>query len=130
LFHRSLAESIADGQRRATLREIERAARLAHAEEFIAKLARGNRTLVGERGVKLSGGELSGGERQRIAIARTLLADAPIRASLRRGGTDKSFGTRKATHFAASSPSRSSRRVYICTPPSCARGQSSFGRSQ
>ncbi len=74
MFHRNLAQSIADGQHRATLREIERAARLAHAEEFIARLARGNRTLMGERGVNLSGGE-----RQRIA----LLADALILASLR-----------------------------------------------
>jgi ATP-binding cassette, subfamily B, bacterial len=73
LFHRSLAENIAYGRPGAGRREIERAARLAHAEEFIARLPRGYETLVGERGVKLSGGE-----RQRIAIARAFLADSPI----------------------------------------------------
>lgn len=53
--------------------EIERAARLANAHEFILRLRRGYGTLVGERGVKLSGGE-----RQRIALARAFLADAPV----------------------------------------------------
>jgi ATP-binding cassette subfamily B protein len=53
--------------------EIAEAARLAHADIFIDRLADGYDTLVGERGVKLSGGE-----RQRVAIARAILADAPI----------------------------------------------------
>ena len=53
--------------------EIERAARLANAHDFIMSLPKGYPTLVGERGVKLSGGE-----RQRVAIARAFLADAPI----------------------------------------------------
>jgi ATP-binding cassette, subfamily B, bacterial len=73
LFHRSLAENIAYGRPGASMSEIERAAKLAHAEKFIARLPRGYQTLVGERGVKLSGGE-----RQRIAIARAFLADTPI----------------------------------------------------
>jgi ATP-binding cassette subfamily B protein len=73
LFHRSLAENIAYGRPGATMREIERAARLAHADAFITRLPRGYQTLVGERGVKLSGGE-----RQRVAIARAFLADTPI----------------------------------------------------
>jgi ATP-binding cassette subfamily B protein len=73
LFHRSLAENIAYGRPQATLAEIERAARLANAHEFIRVLPRGYSTLVGERGVKLSGGE-----RQRVALARAFLADAPI----------------------------------------------------
>ena len=73
LFHRSLAENIAYARPGATLAEIERAARLANAHEFIARQAKGYGTLVGERGVKLSGGE-----RQRVALARAFLADAPI----------------------------------------------------
>ncbi|MDJ0276044.1 ABC transporter ATP-binding protein [Sphingomonas sp. 2R-10] len=73
LFHRSLADNIAYGRPGATQAEIERAARLANAHDFIAALPRGYRTPVGERGVKLSGGE-----RQRVAIARAFLADAPI----------------------------------------------------
>ncbi|MBR0648963.1 ABC transporter ATP-binding protein [Roseomonas terrae] len=73
LFHRSIAENIAYGRPGASEAEILRAASLAHADGFIARLPRGMHTLVGERGVKLSGGE-----RQRIALARAFLADAPI----------------------------------------------------
>ncbi|WP_033466749.1 ABC transporter ATP-binding protein [Bordetella bronchiseptica] len=73
LFHRSLAENIAYGRPGATQAEIEHAARLASAHDFIMALPKGYDTLVGERGVKLSGGE-----RQRVAIARAFLADAPI----------------------------------------------------
>src|SRR6185295_3394186 len=64
LFHRSLAENIAYARPDASSAQIERAARLANAHEFITKLPRGYHTLVGERGVKLSGGE-----RQRVALA-------------------------------------------------------------
>jgi len=73
LFHRSLAENIAYGRPGASMAEIEQAAWLANAHEFIARLPRGYHTLVGERGVKLSGGE-----RQRVAIARAFLANAPV----------------------------------------------------
>ena len=73
LFHRSLAENIAYGRPGATMTAIEQAARLANAHEFILRLPKGYGTLVGERGVKLSGGE-----RQRIALARAILADAPL----------------------------------------------------
>ncbi|WP_129642409.1 ABC transporter ATP-binding protein [Peristeroidobacter agariperforans] len=73
LFHRSLAENISYARPDATMEEIERAARLANAHDFIVRLPRGYQTLVGERGVKLSGGE-----RQRVALARAFLADAPI----------------------------------------------------
>jgi ATP-binding cassette subfamily B protein len=73
LFHRSLAENIAYGRPDATRSEIEEAAFLANAHEFISVLPKGYATLVGERGVKLSGGE-----RQRIALARAFLANAPI----------------------------------------------------
>lgn len=73
LFHRTLAENIGYGRPGASQAEIERAARLANAHDFIARLPKGYQTLVGERGVKLSGGE-----RQRIALARAFLVDAPI----------------------------------------------------
>jgi ATP-binding cassette subfamily B protein len=73
LFHRSLAENIAYARPGASHSEIEQAAWLANAHDFITRLPRGYATLVGERGVKLSGGE-----RQRVAIARAFLADAPI----------------------------------------------------
>jgi len=73
LFHRTLRENIAYGKLDATDAEVEDAARMAYAHDFIQKLPKGYDTLVGERGVKLSGGE-----RQRIAIARAILKNAPI----------------------------------------------------
>ncbi|HEX4064504.1 MAG TPA: ABC transporter ATP-binding protein [Acidobacteriaceae bacterium] len=73
LFHRSLAENIAYGRPNASRREIEMAARLANADAFIERQAKGYATLVGERGVKLSGGE-----RQRVALARAFLANTPV----------------------------------------------------
>lgn len=73
LFHRTLAENIAYARPGATQAEVEEAARLASAHDFIINLPKGYATLVGERGVKLSGGE-----RQRVAIARAFLANAPI----------------------------------------------------
>lgn len=73
LFHRTLAENIAYARPGATQAEVEEAARLASAHDFISRLPKGYATLVGERGVKLSGGE-----RQRVAIARGFLANAPI----------------------------------------------------
>ena len=73
LFHRSIYENIAYGRPGATRQEVEMAAKLAHADEFIVNLPDGYDTLVGERGVKLSGGQ-----RQRIAIARAILKNAPI----------------------------------------------------
>jgi ATP-binding cassette, subfamily B, bacterial len=73
LFHRTLSENIAYGVKRATEKEIIKAAKLAHAHEFIVSLPQGYKTMVGERGVKLSGGQ-----RQRVAIARAILKNAPI----------------------------------------------------
>jgi ATP-binding cassette subfamily B multidrug efflux pump len=78
LLHRSIAENIRYGRPDATHEDIIRAAKLAHAEEFIHTLEdwrqrTGYDAHVGERGVKLSGGQ-----RQRIAIARVILKDAPI----------------------------------------------------
>jgi ABC-type multidrug transport system fused ATPase/permease subunit len=73
LFHRTVRENIRYGKLDATDTEIEDAAALAQAHEFIKTLPKGYDTLVGERGVKLSGGQ-----RQRIAIARAILKNAPI----------------------------------------------------
>jgi glucan exporter ATP-binding protein len=73
LFNRTIAENIAMGDPDATAEEIEAAARLAGAHDFIAARPEGYASPVGDRGQGLSGGE-----RQRIAIARALLKDAPI----------------------------------------------------
>jgi ATP-binding cassette subfamily B protein len=73
LFHRTLMENIRYGRLDATDEEVIKAARKAHAHDFIAQIKEGYHSLVGERGVKLSGGQ-----RQRIAIARVILKDAPI----------------------------------------------------
>jgi ATP-binding cassette subfamily B protein len=73
LFHRSLKDNIGYGRVKATDEEIHEVARLAHADEFIEQLPEAYDTLVGERGVKLSGGE-----KQRVAIARAMLTRAPI----------------------------------------------------
>lgn len=73
LFNRTICENIAMGDPEATFEEIETAARLADAEEFILRRPEGYRSPVGDRGQGLSGGE-----RQRIAIARALLKDSPI----------------------------------------------------
>jgi len=73
LFHRTLRENIRYGRPSASDAEVETAARLAHAHEFITAIPGGYDAQVGERGVKLSGGQ-----RQRIAIARVLLKDAPV----------------------------------------------------
>jgi DnaJ-class molecular chaperone len=78
LLHRSIRDNIRYGRPRASDAEVIRAAKLAHADEFIHELEdwkkrRGYDSQVGERGVKLSGGQ-----RQRMAIARVILKDAPI----------------------------------------------------
>ncbi|HEX3609869.1 MAG TPA: ABC transporter ATP-binding protein [Solirubrobacterales bacterium] len=73
LFTASVAENIAYARPRASLEEIEAAARRAQADGFIRQLPDGYATRVGERGLTLSGGQ-----RQRIAIARALLADPRI----------------------------------------------------
>ncbi|KAA2244170.1 ABC transporter ATP-binding protein [Salinarimonas soli] len=78
LLHRSIRDNIAYGRMDAEQAAVERAARLAHAHDFIQDLTddrdrQGYAARVGERGVKLSGGQ-----RQRIAIARVILKDAPI----------------------------------------------------
>ncbi len=73
LFNRSIAENIRIGKPGATDAEVQRAAELAGAHEFITRKQGGYGFLIGERGTALSGGE-----RQRLAIARAILKDAPI----------------------------------------------------
>jgi ABC-type multidrug transport system fused ATPase/permease subunit len=73
LFSATVRENIAFGRPDATQEEIEEAARLAQAAEFIDELPEGYDTMIGERGITLSGGQ-----RQRIAIARALLVDPRI----------------------------------------------------
>ncbi|HUE97531.1 MAG TPA: ABC transporter ATP-binding protein [Longimicrobiaceae bacterium] len=73
LFHGTVRENIIYGSWGATSEEVERAATLAEAHDFILALPKGYDTIVGERGQKLSGGQ-----RQRIAIARAILKDPPV----------------------------------------------------
>ena len=72
LFHDTVRANVAYGVT-ATDQEVERAARAAHAHEFVRALPAGYDTVVGERGT-----QLSGGQRQRLAIARAILEDPPI----------------------------------------------------
>ena len=73
LFNDSIFYNIAYGKDDATLEEVENAARSAQIHEFVKSLPDGYETTVGERGLKLSGGE-----KQRVGIARTVLKDPPI----------------------------------------------------
>ncbi|WP_434616731.1 ABCB family ABC transporter ATP-binding protein/permease [Azospirillum sp. B2RO_4] len=73
LFNDTVFYNIAYGRPGASPAEVERAARLAHIHDFIMALPDGYQTTVGERGLKLSGGE-----KQRVAIARTILKDPAI----------------------------------------------------
>jgi len=73
LFNDTVRNNIAYGQPHVSQKQVEEAARAAHAHEFISGLPERYNTTIGERGVRLSGGE-----RQRIAIARAILKNAPI----------------------------------------------------
>lgn len=73
IFDLSVRENIAYAKPEASFKEIEAAARIANAEEFILRLENKYDTMVGERGIKLSGGQ-----RQRIGIARAILANPRI----------------------------------------------------
>jgi ABC-type multidrug transport system fused ATPase/permease subunit len=73
LFFGSIRDNIAYGKQDATQEEIEAAAKMANADEFIAKMPKGYDTWVGERGLTLSGGQ-----RQRIGIARAIIRNSPI----------------------------------------------------
>jgi ABC-type multidrug transport system fused ATPase/permease subunit len=73
LFRATIGENIAFGRRRATQHEVETAATLVGADDFIRRLPEGYETLVGEGGLTLSGGQ-----RQRISFARAALRSSPI----------------------------------------------------
>ena len=73
LFNDTIGYNIRYGRPDASQAEVERAAQAAHIHTFIASLPQGYDTVVGERGLKLSGGE-----KQRVAIARTLLKNPPV----------------------------------------------------
>jgi ATP-binding cassette subfamily B protein len=73
LFNRTIKENLLYARPDASDQEIDEALKQAKAYDFVSKLPKGVKTLVGERGVKLSGGQ-----RQRIAIARAILKDSPI----------------------------------------------------
>ena len=73
LFNDTVEYNIAYGRPGSSLAQVQEAARAAHIDDFIASTPAGYETMVGERGLKLSGGE-----KQRVAIARTLLKNPPI----------------------------------------------------
>lgn len=73
LFNDTVRNNIAYGQPNIPLKQVEQAAQMALAHDFIQRMPQGYDTLIGERGVRLSGGE-----RQRLAIARAILKNAPI----------------------------------------------------
>lgn len=73
LFHSTIRENIAYGKEGASQEEIIEAAKKAHAYEFIKNFPQGFESVVGDRGIKLSGGQM-----QRVSIARAILKDAPI----------------------------------------------------
>lgn len=73
LFNDTIYNNIVYGNPHVSREEVEHAAKMAHAHDFIMRLPNGYQSLVGERGIKLSGGE-----KQRLSIARTLLKDPSI----------------------------------------------------
>ncbi|MEQ9485198.1 ABC transporter ATP-binding protein [Coleofasciculus sp. F4-SAH-05] len=73
LFHGTVRENITYGSFDVTLSEVEAAAEIAEAHEFICQLPQGYDTIIGERGQKLSGGQ-----QQRLAIARAILKNPPV----------------------------------------------------
>lgn len=73
LFNDTVFNNIAFGMNNASMEDVERAAKIAHAHEFISQMEDGYQSNIGDRGVKLSGGQ-----RQRLSIARAVLKNPPI----------------------------------------------------
>ncbi len=73
IFNETVSENIAYGRAGATQEDIEKAAEMAAADQFVKEMPLGYNTILGEQGTKLSGGQ-----KQRISIARAILRDAPI----------------------------------------------------
>jgi subfamily B ATP-binding cassette protein MsbA len=73
LFNDTVKANICYGSHKASMQDIEKAAKFANAHEFIKKLPKGYNTVIGDRGFKLSGGE-----KQRLAMARAILKNPPI----------------------------------------------------
>ena len=73
LFNDTIYNNIAFGVEHATQEEVEQAARIANAHDFIMQTEQGYQTVIGDRG-----GKLSGGQRQRLSIARAVLKNPPI----------------------------------------------------
>jgi ATP-binding cassette subfamily B protein len=105
LFSHTIAANIAFGHPEATRARIERAARIAAADEFIERLPDGYDTVLGEHGLNLSGGQ-----RQRLAIARAVLLDPPI---LLLDDPAAAIDTRTEREIAASLQSAMDRRTTL-----------------
>lgn len=73
LFHGTIADNIGYSVKNATREQIENAAKIACADDFIRQMPKGYDTMIGERGIRLSGGQ-----KQRLSIARAVLRDTPI----------------------------------------------------
>ena len=100
LFNDTIAANIAYGRPGASRAEIEEAARVAQIHSFIETLPEGYETVVGERGLKLSGGE-----KQRVAIARVVLKNPPIWSSTRRRPPSTPAPSRPSRPISPASPS-------------------------
>lgn len=111
LFSRSIAENIAYGCEELTTGQIEAAARMAQAHEFIMRCEDGYQTQVGERGAKLSGGE-----RQRIGIARAIARNPKI-LILDEATSHLDNESERLIHQAMGEAQVRADLLYHCSPP-------------